>query len=130
MLGNMKCQEARGLGDRLHALLVSGRPGRTLSRSGHSCLGLTMGHVGGAVPRRAHPCVQPKGQDSCACECFDCCVASFWSTGVLSQSPHFRSYSNLVTSLMPRKGGASPFSQGHPFPVPSNPHFLASKVVS
>lgn len=76
---------------------------------------------------RAHPWVRPKGQDSCACECFDRCAAGFWPAGVLSQSPHFRSYSNLVTSLMPRKGAPHPFLRVTPFQSPPTPTFLPLK---
>lgn len=62
-----------------------------------SCLGLTIGRVGGAVPHRF-------GLRSRTAVLTSALIfVGFWLTGVLRQSPHFRSYCNHVTSLTPRE---------------------------
>lgn len=61
------------------------------------CLGLTMGRVGEAVPYRF------RLRSRTAVLTSALIFVGFWLTGVLSQSPHFRSYSTQVTSLTPRE---------------------------
>lgn len=95
------------------ATLGSGRPGWIRSRSDHSCQGLTMGRAAGGWRGAGGGRPLPPGfgrRARTAAPASALISVGFWLTGVLSQSPHFRSYSNLVTSLTPRKGGPQPCS--------------------
>lgn len=97
----MKCQDSQGC-----VTLGSGRPGWIRAGPDHSCQGLTMGRTAGVRGGRPLPLGLAEGPRTAA-PASALISVGFWLTGVLSQSPHFRSYSNLVTSLTPQKGGAS-----------------------
>lgn len=102
VLGKMKCQDSQGCGDTgvRTTWLDTEQVGPLLPGADNGQGG---GGRGGGRPlppgfgRRARTAAPASALIS----------VGFWLTGVLSQSPHFRSYSNLVTSLTPRKGGAS-----------------------
>lgn len=90
--------------------LGSGRPGWIRSRQVRPLLPGADNGQGGSWGGGARPLPPGFGRRARTAAPASALISvGFWPTGVLSQSPHFRSYSNLVTSLTPRKwGGLNP----------------------
>lgn len=95
MLGRIKCP---GLTEAWRCLACPAGVGMTWPdpQPGQAdpCPGLTMGRVGEAVPYRF--CLRSRTAVLTSALIF----VGFWLTGVLSQSPQFRSYSTQVTSIL------------------------------